>query len=291
MYSKVLTVAAVCVVCVLAAPPTDVVPLEKQQPTVIPILSQSEELEANGTFKFSYETGNGIKREEEAYVKIVPKAKSRSASSNEGGESDEDSNEIHVQRGSYSYTAPDGTVITVRYIADENGFQPIGDHIPRVPSSVPATSSEKSGKLMKPADSAVSASEPKKQEKPAPAPASASAPAASRPAPAAKPSASNAKPEEPPKEATTEKSNENSEKPAPEESSSESTFNPTSIQPTSAEATEASASTSVEASDDKQTTTNPITEASPTSEAENPSTTSSSTPSSGEESSTTTAAS
>lgn len=40
------------VACVSAAPPTDVVPLGKQQPTVIPIVAQSEELEANGTFKF-----------------------------------------------------------------------------------------------------------------------------------------------------------------------------------------------------------------------------------------------
>lgn len=68
-------------------------------------------------FSFSYETGNGIKREEVSYDKVIPKAAGRKASSSEeGGESDEsgDSDEIHVQRGSYSYTAPDGTVITLR---------------------------------------------------------------------------------------------------------------------------------------------------------------------------------
>jgi Insect cuticle protein len=32
-------------------------------------------------------------------------------------------------KGSYSYTAPDGQVITVNYIADENGFQP--DNVPK----------------------------------------------------------------------------------------------------------------------------------------------------------------
>lgn len=42
-----------CAARVLAAPAnTDVVPLEKQQPTVIPIVSQSDELESNGTYKF-----------------------------------------------------------------------------------------------------------------------------------------------------------------------------------------------------------------------------------------------
>ncbi|OXA59499.1 larval cuticle protein 65Ag1 isoform X2 [Folsomia candida] len=33
--------------------------------------------------------------------------------------------------GSYSYTSPEGQFIEVKYVADENGFQPIGDHIPK----------------------------------------------------------------------------------------------------------------------------------------------------------------
>ena len=32
--------------------------------------------------------------------------------------------------GSYSYTAPDGTLIKVTWIADENGFRAFGDHLP-----------------------------------------------------------------------------------------------------------------------------------------------------------------
>lgn len=44
--------------------------------------------------------------------------------------------DIIVQTGSYSYQSPDGTFITLTYIADENGFQPVGDHLP-VPPAIP----------------------------------------------------------------------------------------------------------------------------------------------------------
>lgn len=67
-------------------------------------------------FYFSFETGNGINAEEKGQVKNI-------GSDNEAAE---------VQ-GSYSYTAPDGTSISITYIANEDGFQPQGDHLPTPP--------------------------------------------------------------------------------------------------------------------------------------------------------------
>lgn len=71
------------------------------------------------SFVCSYETGNGIKAQEEGYLKQeVPEGP---------GE---------VAQGSYSYTDPDGNQVSVQYTADENGFVPQGAHLP-TPHPIP----------------------------------------------------------------------------------------------------------------------------------------------------------
>lgn len=61
-------------------------------------------------YLFSYETANGIKAQEVGTVKKASKP---------------DSTDVIIAKGSFSYTAPDGTVISLNYAADdENGFQP-----------------------------------------------------------------------------------------------------------------------------------------------------------------------
>ncbi|XP_014208555.1 cuticle protein CP14.6-like [Copidosoma floridanum] len=86
----------------------------------IPILRSSEDPPSpDGSYSYSFETGNGIKAEEKGHVKDL------------GGE-----HEAMQVKGSYSYQAEDGSPISVSYTADENGFQPKGDHIPQPPQSV-----------------------------------------------------------------------------------------------------------------------------------------------------------
>uniref|UniRef100_A0A182PJH7 Uncharacterized protein n=1 Tax=Anopheles epiroticus TaxID=199890 RepID=A0A182PJH7_9DIPT len=87
----------------------------------IPIIRQEQEVNPDGSYSWSYETGNGIVAEEQGFLK------------NPGTEQ-----EAQVAQGEYSYTAPDGQLIRVQYIADENGFQPLGDHLPTPPPIPPA---------------------------------------------------------------------------------------------------------------------------------------------------------
>ncbi|RZC35318.1 Chitin bind 4 domain containing protein [Asbolus verrucosus] len=66
-----------------------------------------------GEFSFGVETSDGFKHEQTGKLK------------NAGTE-----DEALSVKGSYSYVGPDGRTYTVNYTADENGFQPEGEHIP-----------------------------------------------------------------------------------------------------------------------------------------------------------------
>ncbi|XP_055609389.1 flexible cuticle protein 12-like [Uranotaenia lowii] len=65
-------------------------------------------------YSWNLETSNGIQQQEQAELRSFP-----------------DDNSAIVVRGSYSYLGADGVTYTVNYIADENGFQPQGDHLPK----------------------------------------------------------------------------------------------------------------------------------------------------------------
>ncbi|KAJ8942560.1 hypothetical protein NQ318_021962 [Aromia moschata] len=90
-------------------------PAEPEEP--IPIVSQDAEVSFDGTYHSSFETGNGIVAEEKGVLK------------NPGVENKTAEEVV----GSFSYTAPDGTPISLKYVANELGFQPVGDHLPVAP--------------------------------------------------------------------------------------------------------------------------------------------------------------
>ena len=95
-------------------------PAAEQKP--IAILRSSEDgPNPDGSYAWSYETENGIQAEEKGQLKAVPKT------------ADSESDSAISAQGSFSYTADDGTPISLSYVADENGFQPQGAHLPVAP--------------------------------------------------------------------------------------------------------------------------------------------------------------
>ncbi|XP_071516028.1 cuticle protein AMP1A-like [Panulirus ornatus] len=81
---------------------------------VIPILRDDRIHEDDGRYTVDVETGNGIVF-----------SQSGSPSGPEGAV---------VKAGYYSYTAPDGTPVYLKFVANENGYQPESDLLPVAPA-------------------------------------------------------------------------------------------------------------------------------------------------------------
>lgn len=80
------------------------------------MLRQTSDQQPDGVYNYLFETSNGIYADEQGYRK---------------------SEDILAAQGQFQYVAPDGQVIRLTYTADENGFQPEGDHLP-TPPPIPA---------------------------------------------------------------------------------------------------------------------------------------------------------
>lgn len=68
---------------------------------------------------FSFETSNGISENEQGQLRLIPGDEAESV----------------VVQGAYSWVDPEGNSHSVRYVADENGFQPESADIPQAPSA------------------------------------------------------------------------------------------------------------------------------------------------------------
>ncbi|PZC85392.1 endocuticle structural glycoprotein SgAbd-2 [Helicoverpa armigera] len=117
---KAFVVLSVLVAAACAAPQYQQQYQQQQQYSqgqIIPILKQTQEVNFDGSYQYSYETGNGIAAQEQGYLKNA-------------GVKDA---EAQVAQGSFTYTSPEGIPISLSYTADENGFQPQGAHLPTPP--------------------------------------------------------------------------------------------------------------------------------------------------------------
>ncbi|XP_042218194.1 cuticle protein AMP1A-like [Homarus americanus] len=110
---KFVILAALAAVAV-AAPKPDYAQSSHESVEVIPILKDVRVHEEDGSYNFDLETGNGI---------VLSQA---------GTPTGPDGSV--VKAGSYSYTAPDGTPVHVKFVADENGYQPQSDLLPVAPA-------------------------------------------------------------------------------------------------------------------------------------------------------------
>ncbi|XP_017017844.1 larval cuticle protein 65Ag1-like, partial [Drosophila kikkawai] len=79
----------------------------------IQIIRAESNVELEG-YNFASETSDGTSKQESGVL------------TNPGAE-----NEAIAVKGSFSWVAPDGQTYTVNYVADENGFQPSGAHLPK----------------------------------------------------------------------------------------------------------------------------------------------------------------
>lgn len=98
-----------------AAPPAPAT-VSDQNATII---RQEQEVNPD-SYRYAFETDNNIRTQESGDLKRIVDAEQKET-------------EAISAQGGFSYVAPDGQTISVVYVADENGFQPQGDHIPQPP--------------------------------------------------------------------------------------------------------------------------------------------------------------
>ncbi|XP_022831584.1 larval cuticle protein LCP-17-like [Spodoptera litura] len=80
------------------------------------ILKQELDVGVEGQYQWAYETENGIAANEAGSLKQIDAETS-----------------AQVAQGQASWKSPEGEQIQFQYVADENGYQPQGSHLPTSP--------------------------------------------------------------------------------------------------------------------------------------------------------------
>ncbi|XP_014208564.1 endocuticle structural glycoprotein SgAbd-3-like isoform X1 [Copidosoma floridanum] len=115
---KLLLAVALCATAALAAPQRHGGGGGADKDAVI--TSQQLEVNFDGTYVNNFETSNGISHQESG----APKAAGQEGPS-------------VSSQGATSYTAPNGEVVSIQFVADENGYVAQGSHIPTAPPIPP----------------------------------------------------------------------------------------------------------------------------------------------------------
>ncbi|XP_064094023.1 cuticle protein AM1159-like [Macrobrachium nipponense] len=108
---KLIVLAAVMVVA--SAAPSLYTDADRQRDNQAAIVKDERLSEDDGRYNVDVETANGI---------VLSQSGSPVGESGAIGSA-----------GQYSYTAPDGTVVEMKYVANENGFQPESPFLPVAP--------------------------------------------------------------------------------------------------------------------------------------------------------------
>ncbi|XP_050300042.1 endocuticle structural glycoprotein SgAbd-3-like [Anthonomus grandis grandis] len=114
MFCKVAFLLVIASTAVLGAPQ-----LQQQQGKEVPIISQESDIQPDGSFKWSFEAGDGTKAEQSGQPKQIEKETPV------------------VMQGSASWTDNEGGNHQLTYVADENGYQPQSNDLPIAPE-IPA---------------------------------------------------------------------------------------------------------------------------------------------------------
>ncbi|KAF7263788.1 hypothetical protein GWI33_001135 [Rhynchophorus ferrugineus] len=112
---KLIILAAIISLAACLSPVTNQYSVQKPPA----ILRSYSDIKPDGSYRYSYQTENGIVAQERGYQRYLPSGAGT------------------VARGSYRYTSPEGRPIVVSYVADQNGFHPISSALP-TPPPVPA---------------------------------------------------------------------------------------------------------------------------------------------------------
>lgn len=91
---------------------------QPEQPEPVPILKQSQDIQPDGSFQWDFESADGTKQAQEGAPKPVTNGTAE------------------VVIGSATWVDPEGGSHSLKYVADENGYQPQGNDVPAIPPQI-----------------------------------------------------------------------------------------------------------------------------------------------------------